>query len=107
MIFAPADNGVACKITTVTERGNGRVTTDSTYTARYDNRDVPIDSSSLDTVALRRIDANTYERTGKIRGKSAETATMKISTDGKILIVTTTGSNNGEDHSSTQKFVRQ
>jgi len=107
MVFSPVDNGVACKITTTTERGNGRVTTDSSYTARYDNKDVPIDSPSLDTVALRKIDANTYERTGKIRGKAVETASMKVSMDGKILIVTTTGSIDGQDYSSTQEFVRQ
>ena len=107
MVFSPVDNGVACKITTITERGNGRVTTEITYTARYDNKDVPIESPSLDTVALRKIDANTYGRTGKIRGKAAETATMKVSMDGKLLIVTTTGSIEGQDYSSTQLFVRQ
>src|SRR5262252_4123694 len=42
MVFAAVDNGMTCKMTTLTERGNGRVTTESTYTAHYDGKDVPI-----------------------------------------------------------------
>jgi hypothetical protein len=107
MVFEAVDKGVKCTITTLTERGNGRVTIDSSYTAHYDGKDVPIDSSALDTVALKRIDANTIERTGKIRGQVVETAAMKVSSDGKILTVTTKGTINGEDYSSSQVFARQ
>lgn len=107
MVFEALDNGVKCTITTHTERGNGRVTVDNNYTARYDGKDVPIDASALDTVALKRIDANTVERTGKIRGKAVETATMKVSADGKVLTVTTSGTINGIDYSSTQIFDRK
>jgi hypothetical protein len=107
MVFEAIDKGVKCTITTLTERGNGRVTVDNNYAAQYDGKDVPIDSSALDTVALRRVDANTVERTGKIRGKAVETATMKVATDGKVLTVTTEGSINGQDYSSTQVFNRQ
>lgn len=107
MVFEAVNNGVKCTITTHTERGNGRVTVDNNFTAHYDGKDVPIDSSALDTVALKRIDANTVERTGKIRGKAVETATMKVSADGKVLTMTTTGTINGVDYSSTQIFDRQ
>ena len=107
MVFTAVDNGVICKMTTLTERGNGRVTTESTYTAHFDNKDVPIDYSPLDTVALKRTDANNYERTGKVRGKAVETATMKVSDDRKTLTIATTGSNDGLDYSSTQIFVRK
>jgi len=107
LVFSAVDNGVMCKMTTLTERGNGRVTTDSTYTAHYDNKDVPIDSSALDTVALKRVDPKTFERSGKIRGKAVEAATMKISTDGKVLTITTTGSIDGQDYNNTQVFSRK
>lgn len=107
MFFEAAENGVKCTITTVNEAGNGRTTIDNTYLARYDGKDVPIDSSALDTVALKRIDANSVERIGKIRGKRVETATMKISADGKVLTVTTMGSIDGRDYRSTQIFERQ
>jgi hypothetical protein len=107
MVFTAVDNGMTCKMTTLTERGNGRVTTESTYTAHYDGKDVPIDNSPLDTVTLNRIDANNYERIGKVRGKDAETTTMKISADGKTLTIATTGSNGGTDYSSNQIFNRK
>lgn len=107
MVFSAVDNGMTCKMTTLTERGNGRVTTESTYTAHYDGKDVPIDNSPLDTVVLKRIDANNYERIGKVRGKDAETATMKISADGKTLTIATTGSNSGTDYTSNQIFNRK
>ena len=107
MVFEGIENGVKCTITTLNERGNGRTTIENTFTAHYDGKDVPIDSSALDTVALKRVDSNTIERTGKIRGNTAETATLKVSADGKVLTMTTTGSINGQDYKSTQIFDRQ
>src|SRR4051794_35899932 len=62
MIFEPIDNGFNCIIRTESTR---RDMSETKYTARYDGKDAPIDVSVLDTVALRRIDANTIERTGK------------------------------------------
>jgi hypothetical protein len=107
MVFTAVDNGMTCKMMTLTERGNGRVTTESTYTAHFDNKEVPIDNSPLDTVILKRTDANNYERSGRVRGKEVETATMKISADGKTLTVATTGSNAGTDYSNNQIFNRK
>jgi len=68
---------------------------------------VPIEGSQLDTVALKRVDANTVERTGKVKGQVAETVTMKISGAGKILTMTTKGSIDGVDYSSTQVYAKQ
>jgi hypothetical protein len=107
MIFEAVDNGLSCVIRTVSERGDGRVTVESTYTARFDGKDVPIDSSALDTVSLKRIDGDTFERAGKIRGKPVETATMKVSGGGKTLTVTTKGMIDGDVYSSTQVFDKQ
>jgi len=80
MIFAAADNGIKHKMDP---------------------------ESPLDTVSLKRIDANTIERSGKIRGKVVETCTMKVSPDGKTLTVTTMGSIQGNDYSSVQVYFRQ
>ena len=63
--------------------------------------------SPLDTVSLKRIDANTVKRTGKTHGKVVETMTMKVSADGKTLTVTTMGNFQGDDYSSVQVFDRQ
>jgi len=77
------------------------------YTAGYDNKDVPISGSVLDTVALKHLNVNTVERTGKVRGQAVETATMSVSADAKTLTISTKGSVNNIDYHSTQVFERQ
>jgi hypothetical protein len=104
MIMEPAPNGFKCTIRTVSDR---QQTFESSYTAQYDNKDVPIDESRLDTVSLKRIDQSTIERTGKIKGQVVETAVMRISDGGKALTVETKGSIDGQDYTSTEVFNRQ
>jgi hypothetical protein len=77
------------------------------YVAKYDSKDVPIEGSQLDTVALKRVNANTVERSGKIKGQVAETVTMVVSNGGKTLTITTKGSIDGTDYSSTQVYEKQ
>ena len=79
------------------------------YTAKTDGVDVHITGSFLDTVSLKRIDARTVERTGKVMGKVVETMTRTLSADGKTLTVTTKGTNptTETDYSSVQVFTRQ
>ena len=80
------------------------------YTAKFDGQDTPIfiKATALDTVALKRIDANTIERVGKIAGKEAETSTWKVSPDGRVLTVTMKGSvPDGPQYSSVQVFNRE
>ena len=62
------------------------------YTAQYDGKDHPISGSPMaDTVSLKRLDANTTERTDKKGGKVTQTLTRKLSSDGKTLTVTIKG----------------
>jgi hypothetical protein len=78
------------------------------YTAKIDGADYPIINSGLSTVALKRIDATTFERTGKINGKPSETATMKLSRDGKMMTITTKGNSPAAgDYSRTEIFTKQ
>lgn len=102
--FEAKDGGVSFNQKTV--QGNGS-TTEIDFTARYDGKDVPIEGSQLDTVSLKRVDANTVERTGKIKGQVVENVTMKVSGGGKILTMTTKGSIDGVDYSSTQVYEKQ
>ena len=104
VIIEPIDGGYKITTRTVSDR---QQTIESTYSARFDGKDVPIDNSVLDTMSLRRIDANTIEGAAKLKGQVVENATMKVSSDGKALTVTTKGSINGDDYSSTQVFNRQ
>ena len=59
------------------------------FTAKLDGKDYPIMNSDLDTVALKKIDATTDERIGKIKGMHTETATMKLSNRNRTLTITT------------------
>jgi len=102
--FEAKDGGVSFNQKTV--QGNGN-TVEINYVAKYDNKDVPIEGSQLDTVALKRVDANTVERTGKVKGQVAESVTMKLSNGGKTLTIVTKGSIDGVDYSSTQVYEKQ
>ena len=78
------------------------------YTAKIDGADYPIINSGLSTVALKRLDAIAFERTGKINGKPSETATMKLSKDGKTMTITTKGTSPAAgDYSRTEIFTKQ
>jgi hypothetical protein len=81
--------------------------TEIEYTAKFDGKDYMILGTGLDTVALKRVDQNTIERTGKERGKEAETCMMKLSPDHNTLTMTIKGTYNGVNYSSTQVYHRQ
>jgi hypothetical protein len=104
MIFEMKPNGLH-HLTDTTGNNGGVSTID--YTAKFDGADYPIDGTAIDTVALKRTDANTIERSGKVRGMPAETCSMKVSSDGKTLTMTTKGSYRGTNYSSTQVYKRQ
>jgi hypothetical protein len=62
------------------------------YTANYDGKDYPMVGSPVaDTVAFRKIDANTVERTDKKGGKVVQVLTRVMAKDGKSMTVTTKG----------------
>jgi hypothetical protein len=104
LIIEAKDGGISFVQKTVTERGN---TVQADFTAKYDSKDVPISGSQLDSVALKRVDANTVERSGKIKNAVVETMTLKLSNAGKTLTMTTKGTIEGDDYSSTQVFEKQ
>ena len=76
------------------------------YAAKYDGKDNPIQNSFMSTVSVKRINARTTERTGKVRGEVVETSTRTVSADGKTLTITIKGDNDGNEYSSTQVFTR-
>jgi hypothetical protein len=62
------------------------------YTATSDGKDSPVKGApAYSTTSMKRIDANTTEQTRKKEGKMVQTATRKISADGKTMTVTTRG----------------
>jgi hypothetical protein len=62
------------------------------YTASYDGKDAPITGSPVaDTISIKRIDESTTEATLKKNGKVVSVSTRVVSSDGKQMSVTTTG----------------
>ena len=88
--------GDALKLTAEIDNAQGHQT--NTYTAKYDGKDYPFTSSARDAVAgqtvrLKRIDANTTERSTFFKGKQIGTVTEVVSKDGKTLTRTQKGLN--------------
>ena len=81
----------------------------STYTSKWDGKDVPwTGSANADTASPKRIDANTYENTWKKGGKVTINSKSVVSADGKTLTTTQTGTNaKGEAVNSTLVYDRQ
>jgi hypothetical protein len=106
VVFAAAGAAVNVISDEVDADGNARRTE---YTGSYDGKDTPIkNAANADTVALKRIDANTTERTDKKAGKVVATFVRKVSADGKTLTVTMTGTNaKGQRMNNTVVLDRQ
>jgi hypothetical protein len=109
MKFEPAGDGIRHHIETYVNNGSG---TDegvhiTQYTAAFDGKDNAIHGSALDTVSLKRLNPRSIERTGKVAGAAIETQTWNVSADGKVLTVTTRGSNDDGDYSRVEVFERQ
>ncbi len=76
------------------------------YVAKPDGTDNLAKGGAVETFAVKRVDATTLERVGKIKGAVVETSTWKLSPDGKALTITTKGKIEGQDYSNTQLFER-
>ncbi|MEQ1947699.1 MAG: hypothetical protein ABL995_10955 [Bryobacteraceae bacterium] len=77
------------------------------YTAKLDGKEYPVDlSSTMDFVALKQINPTTIERVSKDRGKVVETATFKVSADGRELTMTSDGTGQGVKYHNVQVFER-
>jgi hypothetical protein len=66
----------------------------SEWTVNYDGKDHPITGvPDADSLSIKRIDAFNYEFTQKKAGKVVSTGTRVISRDGKVLTISTKGTN--------------
>ena len=85
--------GAGEKVTSESVSATGAKTV-TVYTANYDGKPYPITGSeTADTVTLKRVDANTSERTDSKSGKPVQTFIRVVSKDGKTMTVTIKGTN--------------
>ena len=103
--------GDALRLTAEIDNAQGHQT--NSYTAKYDGKDYPFTSTARDavqgqTVRLKRIDANTTQRTTYYKGKQIGTVTEVVSKDGKTLTRTQKGVNpQGQPIDNIQLLDRQ
>jgi hypothetical protein len=85
--------GDGIKVTYVTVSAEAKRTT-SGWSAHFDGKDYPYTgSATVDTIALKRIDASTFEYTTKKAGKVTGTGRNAVSKDGKTMTTTSKGTN--------------
>ena len=85
--------GAGEKVTSESVSATGAKTV-SVYTANYDGKPYPITGSeTAETVTLKRVNANTSERTDSKDGKAVQTFIRVVSNDGKTMTVTIKGTN--------------
>ena len=82
------------------------------YMTNYDGKDSPISGVGApggeDTIAGKRIDANTTTSTGKKAGKVVGTSRFVVSKDGKVTTITSKGTDaKGQPTSSTTVWEKQ
>jgi hypothetical protein len=79
------------------------------YSAHYDGKDYKYTGSpDYDTIALKRVDANTNEATLKKGGKVVQTAKVVLSGGGKVRTITLTGTNaTGQKVNNVMVFDKQ
>jgi hypothetical protein len=108
MTFEAAGDSLHFTQETTNQGFNTSETIKVEFTAKVDGKDYPIMNSGLDTVALKKIDATTYERIGKIKGMQTETASMKLSNRNKTMTITTKGvTDTGNEYSRIEVFNKQ
>jgi hypothetical protein len=94
------------QIKSTTRTWRNAVANDVTYTAGFDGKEYPTAAAGT-TVAFKRVNPRTVERTATLQGKVAETATWVVSADGKTLTITTKGTDTtGTPYSSTQIYTK-
>ena len=97
-----SDNGVA---------GDGSPIALS-FATNYDGKDSAISGAGFpngaDTIAVKRIDANTTTTTGKKAGKVVYTSRLTVSKDGKVMTITAKGTDaKGKPTSATSVWDKQ
>jgi hypothetical protein len=100
--------GQGVHVTTAGVGADGTKTA-SDYTANFDGKEVAVKGpASPTTVSLRRVNANTVERTDRVNGKVTVVITRTLSADGKTLTITAKGVNaQGQKVDSTSIYEKK
>lgn len=98
--------GAGDQIKSTTRTWRNAVANDVTYTAAFDGKEYPTAAAGA-TVQFKRVNPRTVERTARLMGNVAETATWALSADGRTLTITTKGTDTaGTQYTSTQIYTK-
>jgi hypothetical protein len=100
------DNGVKMVGDSVDAEGKAA---HSEFAAKYDGKDYPFTGDSdIDTISLKRIDANTWAEVLKKSGKEVLSGRNAVSKDGKTMTRTFKGKNDkGQEFNNTAVYDKQ
>ena len=102
VVYAAVPNGL--KVTVTGVDGSGKNMSYG-YTAYFDGKDYPEPGTGqpngMDTISIKRIDANTSEYVGKKAGKVVQTTRRVVSKDGRTLTITATGTDDKGQKTTT------
>ena len=107
--FTVVAAGAGIKVTSDSVRADGSVA-HSVYAANYDGKDNPITGNSQwgDGTSASRVEANTTRPIFKKGGKVTVTQNAVVSSDGKTMTITTTGTNTlGQTINSVAVYDKQ
>jgi hypothetical protein len=104
--FESSPEGI--KLTSEAVDAEGKATQGG-YTSKFDGKEVPFAGNpNADTGLPKRIDDNSYENTWKKGGKVTISTKAVVSTDGKTLTITQTGTDTqGRAVNTTTVYVKQ
>jgi hypothetical protein len=79
------------------------------FTLKYDGKEYPVTGGPWDRMAIKQIDANTFEwQTRSTTGKWRSKARVRVSDDGKTITMNTTGTDSeGQPFTSVNVYERQ
>jgi hypothetical protein len=102
IVHEAVDGGVK---TTVTGQRKDGTAVNSTSTVKYDGKEYPVTGAPWDTISIKQIDANTFtSEQKKTGGKYHTAARMVISKGGKLMTLTSKGTND-EGKPTTAKAI--
>jgi hypothetical protein len=106
LIYEAAGQGI--KVTVDTVQANGSPL-HYAYTANYDGKDVPVvGNPNADMAARTRVNATTTQLVNKKGGKVLSNVTLVTSSDGKVLTITTKGTDaTGRNVDSVAVYEKQ
>jgi len=120
--YSPGETGSKSRTRTVEAQGDGfKITVEGvagdgsriaySYTTKYDGKDSPISGAGpdgADTIAAKRVDANTTTAIEEKAGKVVVTTRTVVSKDGKVTTVTSKGTNKqGQPTTTTTVYEKQ